>query len=136
MLVRVRSCHLTMRMLYVSPGPRRSTFRYSQSGMCSPKPFNARRFEPNIQRMQTAPAGTYSGMLHCAGGILKNEGPFAFYKVSLPVASLSHKVSLVIFFAGNTDAIARDRLVRFDPIRCSGIFEAIIFRPEHRFWRR
>ncbi len=33
------------------------------------------------QRMQTAPKGTYSGMLHCAGGILKNEGPLAFYKV-------------------------------------------------------
>lgn len=31
--------------------------------------------------MQTAPAGTYKGMLHCAGGILKNEGPLAFYKV-------------------------------------------------------
>lgn len=33
--------------------------------------------------MQTAPKGTYSGMLHCAGGILKNEGPLAFYKVGL-----------------------------------------------------
>lgn len=33
------------------------------------------------QRMQTAPKGTYNGMLHCAGGILKNEGPLAFYKV-------------------------------------------------------
>ena len=86
-------------MLYVSPGPRRSTFRYSQSGMCSPKPFNAHRFEPNTQRMQTAPAGTYSGMLHCAGGILKNEGPFAFYKVSLSVLVSSHMVSLVIFFS-------------------------------------
>ncbi|TDL24285.1 mitochondrial carrier [Rickenella mellea] len=31
-------------------------------------------------RMQTAPKGTYSGMLQCAGGILKNEGPLAFYK--------------------------------------------------------
>ncbi|KAF4567235.1 Mitochondrial carrier protein ymc2 [Pleurotus pulmonarius] len=31
-------------------------------------------------RMQTAPKGTYTGMLHCAGGILKNEGPLAFYK--------------------------------------------------------
>ena len=31
--------------------------------------------------MQTAPAGTYKGMLDCAGGILKNEGPLAFYKV-------------------------------------------------------
>lgn len=31
--------------------------------------------------MQTAPKGTYRGMLDCAGGILKNEGPLAFYKV-------------------------------------------------------
>lgn len=31
--------------------------------------------------MQTAPKGTYKGMLDCAGGILKNEGPLAFYKV-------------------------------------------------------
>ena len=38
---------------------------------------------PIRQRMQTAPKGTYSGMLHCAGGILKNEGPLAFYKVCL-----------------------------------------------------
>lgn len=44
-------------------------------------PFNAKLYEPNTQRMQTSPVGTYSGMLHCAGGILKNEGPFAFYKV-------------------------------------------------------
>lgn len=36
-----------------------------------------------FQRMQTAPKGTYNGMLHCAGGILKNEGPLAFYKVLL-----------------------------------------------------
>lgn len=31
--------------------------------------------------MQTAPKGTYNGMVHCAGGILKNEGALAFYKV-------------------------------------------------------
>ncbi|KAI0786570.1 mitochondrial carrier [Abortiporus biennis] len=35
-------------------------------------------------RMQTAPKGTYHGMLHCAGGILKNEGPLAFYKGTVP----------------------------------------------------
>lgn len=35
------------------------------------------------QRMQTSAKGTYNGMLHCAGGILKNEGPLAFYKVNL-----------------------------------------------------
>jgi len=35
-------------------------------------------------RMQTSPKGTYSGMLHCAGGILKNEGPLAFYKGTVP----------------------------------------------------
>lgn len=34
-----------------------------------------------VQRMQTAPKGTYKGMLDCAGGILKREGPLAFYKV-------------------------------------------------------
>jgi hypothetical protein len=83
-LVRVRSCHLTVPMPHMPPGPRRSAFRHTQSGMFSPKPFNINRVEPNVQRMQTAPPGTYSGMLHCAGGILKNEGPFAFYKVSLP----------------------------------------------------
>lgn len=44
------------------------------------------------QRMQTAPKGTYSGMLHCAGGILKNEGPLAFYKVRhrIPPLPTSH----------------------------------------------
>jgi len=31
--------------------------------------------------MQTSAKGTYTGMLDCAGGILKNEGPLAFYKV-------------------------------------------------------
>jgi solute carrier family 25 (mitochondrial carnitine/acylcarnitine transporter), member 20/29 len=31
--------------------------------------------------MQTSAKGTYRGMLDCAGGILKNEGPLAFYKV-------------------------------------------------------
>lgn len=36
--------------------------------------------------MQTAPKGTYSGMFHCAGGILKNEGPLAFYKVRHSIA--------------------------------------------------
>ena len=35
-----------------------------------------------LQRMQTSARGTYTGMLHCAGGILKNEGPLAFYKVA------------------------------------------------------
>lgn len=31
--------------------------------------------------MQTSAKGTYTGMLDCAGGILKHEGPLAFYKV-------------------------------------------------------
>src|ERR1700733_15756965 len=33
------------------------------------------------QRMQTAPPGTYSGAIHCTTGILRHEGPLAFYKV-------------------------------------------------------
>lgn len=45
--------------------------------------------------MQTAPQGTYSGMLHCAGGILKNEGPLAFYKGTLtPLLGIGVCVSI------------------------------------------
>ncbi|KDQ55687.1 hypothetical protein JAAARDRAFT_37096 [Jaapia argillacea MUCL 33604] len=35
-------------------------------------------------RMQTSAAGTYKGMLDCAGRILRNEGPLAFYKGTVP----------------------------------------------------
>ncbi|KAG9309318.1 mitochondrial carrier domain-containing protein [Chiua virens] len=46
-------------------------------------------------RMQTAPKGTYSGMVHCAGGILKNEGPLAFYKGTLtPLLGIGLCVSI------------------------------------------
>ncbi|KAI0684943.1 mitochondrial carrier [Cytidiella melzeri] len=46
-------------------------------------------------RMQTAPKGTYRGMVHCAGGILKNEGPLAFYKGTLtPLLGIGVCVSI------------------------------------------
>ncbi|KAJ3865566.1 mitochondrial carrier domain-containing protein [Lentinula novae-zelandiae] len=46
-------------------------------------------------RMQTAPNGMYSGMMHCAGGILKNEGPLAFYKGTLtPLLGIGVCVSI------------------------------------------
>ncbi|OCH87876.1 mitochondrial carrier [Obba rivulosa] len=46
-------------------------------------------------RMQTAPKGTYSGMFDCAGGILKNEGPLAFYKGTLtPLLGIGVCVSI------------------------------------------
>ncbi|KAI0047944.1 mitochondrial carrier [Auriscalpium vulgare] len=46
-------------------------------------------------RMQTAAKGTYSGMLDCAGGILKNEGPLAFYKGTLtPLLGIGVCVSI------------------------------------------
>ncbi|PVG02470.1 putative YMC1-protein of the mitochondrial carrier family [Serendipita vermifera] len=46
-------------------------------------------------RMQTAPPGTYSGMMQCAGGILKNEGPLAFYKGTLtPLLGVGACVSI------------------------------------------
>ncbi|KAJ7646692.1 mitochondrial carrier domain-containing protein, partial [Roridomyces roridus] len=46
-------------------------------------------------RMQTAPQGTYSGMMHCATGILKNEGPLAFYKGTLtPLLGIGVCVSI------------------------------------------
>ncbi|KAG2337731.1 hypothetical protein BDR05DRAFT_1004762 [Suillus weaverae] len=47
------------------------------------------------QRMQTSAKGTYTGMLHCAGGILKNEGPLAFYKGTLtPLLGIGVCVSI------------------------------------------
>ncbi|KAG6879654.1 hypothetical protein C0992_000096 [Termitomyces sp. T32_za158] len=46
-------------------------------------------------RMQTAPKGTYKGMVDCAGGILKNEGPLAFYKGTLtPLLGIGVCVSI------------------------------------------
>ncbi|KAH9929566.1 mitochondrial carrier [Epithele typhae] len=46
-------------------------------------------------RMQTAPAGTYKGMMDCATGILKNEGPLAFYKGTLtPLLGIGVCVSI------------------------------------------
>lgn len=46
-------------------------------------------------RMQTAPKGTYAGMFDCAGGILKNEGPLAFYKGTLtPLLGIGVCVSI------------------------------------------
>jgi hypothetical protein len=76
-------------------GPCRTTLRHCESGesgyriqariLCVP-------ILTLLQRMQTSAKGTYSGMLHCAGGILKNEGPLAFCKVMLLIlyAVLSH----------------------------------------------
>lgn len=32
-------------------------------------------------RLQSAPAGTYTGMLDCLGQTFRTEGPFALYKV-------------------------------------------------------
>jgi len=46
-------------------------------------------------RMQTSAKGTYSGMMQCAGGILKNEGPLAFYKGTLtPLLGIGACVSI------------------------------------------
>jgi len=46
-------------------------------------------------RMQTSAKGTYRGMLDCAGGILKNEGPLAFYKGTLsPLLGIGLCVSI------------------------------------------
>lgn len=45
--------------------------------------------------MQTAPAGTYAGMLDCAGRILTREGPLAFYKGTLtPLLGIGACVSI------------------------------------------
>jgi len=46
-------------------------------------------------RMQTSSKGTYTGMMHCATGILRNEGPLAFYKGTLtPLLGIGVCVSI------------------------------------------
>ncbi|CAE6406972.1 unnamed protein product [Rhizoctonia solani] len=46
-------------------------------------------------RMQTSPPGTYKGMIDCATGILKNEGPLSFYKGTLtPLLGIGVCVSI------------------------------------------
>lgn len=62
-------------------GPRRPTVRHCQSCAWKLRVFASKLMLTCPQRMQTSAKGTYTGMLHCATGILKNEGPLAFYKV-------------------------------------------------------
>lgn len=46
-------------------------------------------------RLQTSPPGTYTGMLDCATRIVRNEGPFAFYKGTLtPLLGVGACVSI------------------------------------------
>ncbi|KAJ1025778.1 hypothetical protein NDA18_004112 [Ustilago nuda] len=46
-------------------------------------------------RLQTSPPGTYTGMADCAAQIVKNEGPFAFYKGTLtPLLGVGACVSI------------------------------------------
>ena len=45
--------------------------------------------------MQTSAKGTYRGMLHCAGGILSNEGPLAFYKVDSEFRQPHHPLTIL-----------------------------------------
>lgn len=81
------------------------------------------------QRMQTSAKGTYSGMLHCAGGILKNEGPLAFYKVML--LSLFTVVSHIILL-GHFNATAGNRCLCIDTIWCPRVCKADIHGSESR----
>ncbi|TEB38505.1 mitochondrial carrier [Coprinellus micaceus] len=83
-------------------------------------------------RMQTSAKGTYTGMLDCAGGILKNEGPLAFYKgTATPLLGIGVCVSIQFgaleyakrFFASQNAARGQDsgRLSR------SQLFSAGVF---------
>jgi hypothetical protein len=47
------------------------------------------------QRMQTAAPGTFNGMLDCAGTLMRNEGPLAFYNGTLtPLLGIGLCVSI------------------------------------------
>ncbi|KAG8989199.1 Mitochondrial carrier protein ymc2 [Tulasnella sp. 427] len=64
-------------------------------GKSSEKVLVGQPFDIVKVRMQSSPPGTYSGMLSCAGGILKNEGPLAFYKGTLsPLLGIGVCVSI------------------------------------------
>jgi solute carrier family 25 carnitine/acylcarnitine transporter 20/29 len=53
--------------------------------------------------MQTAAPGTYSGLADCAGSLLKNEGPLAFYKGTLtPLLGVGACVSIQFAAAERT----------------------------------
>jgi hypothetical protein len=60
--------------------------------------------------MQTAVPGTYSGMLDCAGRLLKNEGPLAFYKGTLtPLLGIGVCVSIQFGAAERTKRFFAER---------------------------
>lgn len=62
-------------------------------------------------------------MLDCAGGILRNEGPLAFYKVGSETTS-PHYFLTVRKKLGHIDSVAGYRSLRFDPIWRSRIYQA------------
>jgi solute carrier family 25 carnitine/acylcarnitine transporter 20/29 len=62
-------------------------------------------------------------MLDCAGGILRNEGPLAFYKVGSETASPHY--FLIVRKTGHIDSVAGHRSLRFDPIWRSRIYQAL-----------
>ena len=79
--------------------------------------------------MQTAPKGTYKGMFHCAGGILKNEGPLAFYKVHC-INIILTSAGVLYAYTGNTLASTRYRTMCINPVWRSGIHETILRQPK------
>ncbi|KAF8893509.1 mitochondrial carrier domain-containing protein [Infundibulicybe gibba] len=110
-----------------------STFRIILHTVLVGQPFDIVKV-----RMQTAPKGTYTGMLHCAGGILKNEGPLAFYKGTLtPLLGIGVCVSIQFgaleyakrFFAGQNIVRGRGgeggRTLSGDQLFVSGIFAGL-----------
>ncbi|PPQ87479.1 hypothetical protein CVT25_008215 [Psilocybe cyanescens] len=89
-------------------------------------------------RMQTAPKGTYNGMVHCAGGILKNEGPLAFYKGTLtPLLGIGVCVSIQFgaleyakrIFASQNLALGRGgeggKILAGDQLFAAGVFAGL-----------
>jgi hypothetical protein len=84
--------------------------------------------------MQTSAKGTYSGMLDCAGGILRNEGPLAFYKAGSETASPHYP--LTVRKLGHFDSVAGHRSLRLYPIWRSRIYQALFHCTKHPKWER
>lgn len=82
--------------------------------------------------MQTAPKGTYTGMVQCATGILKNEGPLAFYKVT--VLALGNPLREVLIALASTSGYPHstpgNRRLRIYSIRGPRVNKTLFCRAE------
>lgn len=106
--------------------------------MCSPKPFNLNAFEPNTAEDANSPSRNLFGDARLRWRNPEERRSVCLLQGKL-LSSASESYGLTldpIGRIGNTVTVARDRVVCFDPICRSGVFEANIFVTERLLWDR